>query len=133
MIANHIYQLKFTMKLIEYLDIESIFKHVKFNQLECFPTAQDYISELESMNEPTHYVEEMYRYLLNPTEGAEIDVSDPSDLDLIKLENNQFVLEWSIGGNESNEGGDNYWGYGWVFTINLEDELFVDFSFENYS
>ena len=76
----------------------------------------------------------MYKYLLNPPEDADLtNTQEYSDEDCIKLEKNQINFEWSIGGNNSTENGYDFWGYGWTFTVDLENELFVGFDFENYS
>lgn len=121
------------MKIIEYIDFDSIYQDVKKNQLDSYPTAKDYIEELKSFEEPYDYVEEMYKYLLNPPEDADLtNTQEYSDEDCIKLEKNQINFEWSIGGNNATENGDNFWGYGWTFTVDLENELFVGFDFENY-
>jgi hypothetical protein len=122
------------MQIINYIDFELIFKEVKKNQLEEYPTAKDYIKFLKRIEEPYHYVEEMYKSFNNLPEDYEFTNSDNAfDVEVIDLENNLLHLELSIGGNDANENGDDFWGYGWQYTIDLEEELFVSYFFENYS
>jgi hypothetical protein len=122
------------MQIINYIDFKSIFEDIKKNQLEEFSTAKDYIKFLKRIEEPYHYVEEMYKSFNNLPEDYEFTNSNSAfDVEVIDLEKRLLHIELSIGGNDANENGDNFWGYGWQYTINLEDELFVDYSFENYS
>jgi len=122
------------MKIIDFIDFYALYKKVKENQLEQYPTAKDYIDELESCDELFDYVEEMYKYFSHPPEDADLSNTDEwSDEDVIKLDKNQILLEWSIGGNNATENGDDFWGYGWIFTVDLENELFIGYSEENYS
>lgn len=125
------------MELIDYIDYREIFEIVKKNHLKEYPTVEEYIENMEGV----YHVEdknarEMY-------EAFKIDFSEyspPSSTDgfddsviLDYLKKDRLFLEFSIGGNDSNESGDNYWGYGHQFTISLDDELFIDYNFENYS
>jgi len=49
------------------------------------------------------------------------------------LKEGKIYVEFSEGGNNATENGDDYWGYGLCFKIHLEYELFVGYSYENYS
>lgn len=123
------------MQLIDYIDFHSIFERVKKNQLEMYPTAQDYIKELEYYEENFDYVEEMYKALtadLIPGDAEANNSQTSCDGDTIWLLENRLELVWTIGGNNATENGDDYWGYGWRFTIDLDNELFVGYSEENY-
>jgi len=118
------------MRLIDYIDYWEIYRKIKKSQLEQFPTAQEYIEELKDLDEPYDYVEEMYK-------AFKIDFSGFDGVDSENFPNdcigNIFSFEFSTGGGESYEnGGDNFWGYGYNFEINLDEERFVNFWFENY-
>ena len=124
------------MQVIDYIDYWEIFKSVKNNQLENFPTAEDYIEELKSWDEPYEYVEEMYSFLLsNYTNDFEMITSASYDDSILSsvLHENKLFIELSEGGNNATENGDDYWGYGLQFVVDLESELFVGYSYENYS
>lgn len=120
------------MKLIDYIDFHSIFEKVKENHLKHYPNKEDYIDLLMDMEVPYDFVEDMYTFLLNPPEDIEL-ADDRFDDEVIVVDENELVIEWTIGGNNSTESGDDLWGYGWEFTIDLEDEIFIDFKFHNYS
>ncbi|MES2864106.1 MAG: hypothetical protein V4666_08310 [Bacteroidota bacterium] len=122
------------MDLINYLDFSGIYEAVKKNQLKQYPTAEEYISDLKSQGEPFDYVAEMYKRFDNIPDDAEVPNSETgSFLDYVNIEEEIMSVEWSIGGNNATENGDDYWGYGWVFEINLDYELFVGYREENYS
>lgn len=122
------------MKIIEFIDFYEIYQKVKESQLSSYPTAEDYIKELKIFNEPFDYVEEMYKYLLHPPEDADLgNTSEYIDEDMIDFGNNRLCLEWTVGGNNATENGDDFLGYGFIFTVDLENELFVGYSEENYS
>jgi hypothetical protein len=122
------------MKIIEFIDFCALYKKVKESQLEQFPTADDYIEELKSCDLPFDYVEGMYHYFTHPPEDAELSSTDEwGDADALKLDEGHVLLEWTIGGNNATENGDDFWGYGWIFTIDLETELFIGYTEENYS
>ena len=122
------------MQIIDFIDFKSIFEKVKKNQLKHHPTAEDYIKFLKACGEPYHYVEEMYKSFDNLPDDYDFTSSENAfDVEVIDLENELLHIELSIGGNNATENGDDFWGYGWNYTINLEDELFVAYSFENYS
>jgi hypothetical protein len=122
------------MQIIDYIDFKSIFEKIKKKQLEEYPTAKDYIDFLEEVGEPSHYVEEMYESFYNLPNNYDFTNSDNAfDVEVIDLENELLHIELSIGGNNATENGNDYWGYGWNYTVNLDDELFVSYSFENYS
>lgn len=122
------------MQIIDYIDFKSIFEEIKEIQLEEYPTPEDYIEYLKTIEEPYHYVEEMYKSFENlPDECEFTNSKNAFDVEVIDLKNNLLHIELSIGGNNATENGNDYWGYGWNYTINLDDELFVGYSFENYS
>lgn len=122
------------MQIIDYLDFKSIFEKVKNNHLEEFPTAKDYIKFLKSSDEPYHYVEEMYKSFDNlPKDYDFISSENAFDNEVINLEKNLLHIELLIGGNNATENGDDFWGYGWNYTVDLDSELFVSYYFENYS
>jgi hypothetical protein len=122
------------MELINYIDFASIYQRAKKNQLKEYPTAEDYISELKSLFEPYDYVHEMYKMFNELPKDAEVPNSTMGCFsDYVNIEEDTVSVEWSIGGNNATENGDDYWGYGWVFDINLEYELFTNYRFENYS
>lgn len=124
------------MQVIDYIDYWEIYKKIKKNQLEQYPTAQEYIEELKGLDEPYDYVQEMYQFLLSEhTNDFEMLSSDNYyDSDLIEtLKDDRLLIELSEGGNNATENGDDYWGYGLQFTVDLEYELFVGYSYENYS
>jgi len=124
------------MQLIDYIDYWEIFKKVKKNQLEQFPTAKSYIKELKYFDEPFDYVEEMYAFLLaDYTNDFEMITSDSHDDSILSsvLDENKLLIELSEGGNNATENGDDYWGYGLRFIVDMENELFVGYSYENYS
>lgn len=120
------------MKLIDFIDFVEIYKQIKNNHLENYPSAKDYIEELKSFAEPYDYVEEMYNFFENFPEDAQIS-DEFSDCDCIDIENKTLTFEWFVGGNNATESGDDYWGYGWTFTVDLDTELFIGFSYDNYS
>lgn len=122
------------MDLIDYIDFGSIYKEVKKNQLKNYPTAQDYIKELKSYDEPYDYVEEMYMIFNYTFEDADLPNSTMGCFEEYYNRRKDFLnIEWSVGGNNATENGDDYWGCGWVFTVDLENELFVGYRYENYS
>jgi len=122
------------MDLINYIDFSGIYEAIKKEHLKYYPTAEDYIEYLKSNEEPFDYVLEMYARFDNIPDEAEVPNSDMGCfLDYVDIGKDTVVVEWSIGGNNATENGDDYWGYGWRFTINLEYELFVGYSEENYS
>ena len=122
------------MQIIDYVDFKSIFEKVKNNQLEEFPTAKDYINFLKSINESYHYVEEMYKSFNNLPKDYDFTNSENAfDNEVIDLGKNILHIELFIGGNNATENGDDFWGYGWNYTVDLDTELFVSYSFENYS
>lgn len=124
------------MQLIDYIDYWEIYNKIKKNQLEQYPTAKDYIEELKGLEEPYDYVEEMYNALTSGLSGDfEMLSSDNyDDYSLIAtLKEGQLLIELSEGGNNTTENGDDFWGYGLQFVVDLEYELFVGYSYENYS
>lgn len=122
------------MQIIDYIDFGSIFKKIKNQQLKEHPTDKDYINFLKTCGEPFHYVEEMYKSFDNLPEDYDFTNSDNAfDNEVIDLDKNLLHIELSVGGNNATENGDDFWGYGWNYTIDLEEELFVGYSFENYS
>lgn len=125
------------MNILDYIDYREIYNKVKKNQLEEYPTANDYIEQLESCDEPYEYVEEMYRAFELDFNEYDTPTSDEMDDSIIisYLNKSQFFIEFSIGGNDANESTNyNYWGYGHQFIVDLEDDgLFVGYSLENYS
>lgn len=123
------------MKLIDYIDYWEIFGKIKNNQLEQYPTANDYIEELKACDEPFDYVEEMYNFLLTDYEtDFDITNSDNSDDSTLLefLKEGKLFIELSECGNNATEKGDDFWGYGHKFTVDLENELFVNYEYENY-
>lgn len=124
------------MKIIDYVDFRGMFKKVKDNQLKYFPTKESYIEELKSINEDYAFVDKLYLMLeREDLDDMDFPNSDSQDDTLLRayIDDNLLDIELTIGGNNSNENRDNYWGYGFVFTVNLEDELFVNYWEENYS
>jgi len=122
------------MQIIDFIDFKSIFEKVKNNQLKEYPTAKDYIKFLKAVEEPYHYVEEMYKSFDNLPDDYDFTNSDTAfDVEVIDLENELLHIKLSIGGNNATENGDDFWAYGWNYTVNLDDELFAGYSFENYS
>lgn len=124
------------MQLIDYIDYWEIYKKVKKNQLEQYPTAKDYIKELKEWDEPFEYVKEMYEFLLSEyTNDFEMINSDSYDDSILSsvLDDNKLFIELSEGGNNATENGNDYWGYGLQFTVDMENELFVGYKYENYS
>ncbi len=123
------------MQLVDYIDYRSIFEKVKINHLKEFPTKESYIEYLKENDENFSFVQEMYTALEYDLSKLDTDSSDTiDDLTLSNWLSDDFIwVEFSEGGNDSNEGGNNYWGYGFQFKIDLDQELFTDYSYENYS
>jgi len=123
------------MQVIDYIDWREIYNKVKNNHLEQYPTAQDYIEELKSCDEPYDYVEEMYRVFQENLGDMDVFSSDNYDDYSFRdmLMTGKIHVEFSEGGNNATENGDDYWGYGLIFTVDLDQELFVGYSYENYS
>ena len=122
------------MQIIDYIDFKTIFEEIKKNQLEEYPKAGDYIKYLKDNEEPFHYVEEMYKSFEHKIENPDYPCSDNSlDIEIIDLKNNLLHIELFVGGNNATENGDNFWGYGFNYTVDLETELFIGYHFENYS
>jgi len=123
------------MQIIDYIDWREIYNKVKKNHLKEFPTAESYIKELIGLDEPYEYVEEMYRLLGEDLGNMDVYNSDNYDdgsfQDIFKQ--GKIHVEFSDGGNNATENGDDYWGYGLCFTIDLDEEIFVGYSYENYS
>ena len=123
------------MQLVDYIDYRSIFEKVKTNHLKEFPTKESYIEYLKQEEEDYSFVNELYFAL--GLDFSEFDTDSSDTIDDLSLSNwlseNYIWLEFSQGGNDSNEGGDNYWGYGYQFKICLDQDIFIDFSYENYS
>lgn len=123
------------MQIIDYIDFHSIFKKVKENHLSLYPTEESYIEELQDNDESFEYVHDLYLFLkLRDVTDKKCNNSDNSDDSILNIVDNKITIEFSIGGNGANESTNhNEWGYGYLFTIDLENELFVGYSFENYS
>ena len=76
------------MQIIDFIDFKSIFEKVKNNQLKEYPTAKDYIKFLKAVEEPYHYVEEMYKSFDNLPDDYDFTNSDTAfDEEVIDLEN----------------------------------------------
>lgn len=123
------------MQIIDYIDFLAIFNKVKENHLRLYPTQEDYIKELKELDQPFDYVGGLY-FFLKYSNASEMDCnnSDNSDDSILKIVDGKITIEFSEGGNDANESTNhNEWGYGYFFTIDLENELFVGFSTENYS
>lgn len=120
------------MRLIEHLDFAGIFEKVKENHLKEYETPEDYINIVMWDEKETNWVFNMYNFL-NNFPDASIWMSEYELEDIYNSTENTLDIEWCVGGNDSNESGNNYWGYGWIFTVNLEDEVFTGFRQENYS
>jgi len=123
------------MEIIDYLDFDSIYKKVKSNHLANFPTPESYIKYLEGLEEDFSYVNEMYDWINNPAEDTELPTSENKfDNEVIFLDKGLLCVEFTIGGNDANESTNhNEWGYGWEFVIDLEEEIFIGFTENNYS
>ncbi len=122
------------MDILDFLDIKSIFDKVKKNHLEQFPTAQDYMTHLSYDDENFNEIEEMYRALNYPLDSYKIANSENyCDNEMIDLIERKMDIEFLYSGGHAHEGGDDYWCYGFMFKIDLDDELFIGFSEENYS
>jgi hypothetical protein len=123
------------MQIIDYVDFWKIFEKIKKNHLEAYPTKEDYMDELKDLGEPFDYVEELYSFLNErDMSGFKCDSSDTSDDSVLNIVDGKITIEFSISGNDANESTNyNEWGYGYLFTIDLENELFVGFTTENYS
>ena len=94
----------------------------------------NYINFLKSIEEPYNYVEEMYKSFNNIPKDCDFTNSENAfDVEVIDLEKNILHVGLSIGGNNATENGDDFWGYEWNYTVDLDTELFVSYSFENYS
>lgn len=126
------------MQLIDYLDFGSIFEKVKKNHLEQYPTKESYINENEGIIEDLSFVNDLYIDLLSSNEvpyfGEREFPSSNShfDNDLIDLEKNTLIIELSVGGNNATENGDDYWGVSWVFEVDLEEEIFINYYTESF-
>ena len=76
----------------------------------------------------------MYKSFGIEIESTDYPCTDNSfDIEVIDLKNNLLHIELSVGGNNTTENGDDFWGYGWTYTVDLENELFVSYVFQNYS
>jgi len=123
------------MQITDYINWKEIYRKVRKNHLKEYPTAKHYTEYLISFEEPHHYVKDLYEALNQDFSDFDTPSSDNyDDSILIKyLSEKQLYLELSVGGNNATENGDDYWGYGYGFTIDLDTELFVGYDFENYS
>lgn len=122
------------MQIKDYIDFGQIYNDIKKSQLENYPTAKDYIEELKALDMPFDFVEEMYKCLTEGYMDSDATIQPEClDSELIDLDKNKIIIEWGVGGDISTENGYDYWGYSWNFTVDLELELFVDYSFENHS
>ena len=124
------------MQLVDYIDYWGIFKKIKTIQLEEYPTARDYIEFLDSVEEKSDFVEEMYVvFNINFDEFESNSSDNDDDFYLVTyLSKQQLFIELSIGGNDANESTNyNEWGYGYQFTVDLVEERFIDYTYENYS
>lgn len=123
------------MEVVNYIDWRGIYETVKKNQLKYYPTAESYIEDLRDNNEPFEYVEEMYRLLKEDFSQMDVfnseNYDDDSFIDIMKKR--QIFVEFSEGGNNATENGDNYWGYGFCFKIDLDEDFFIGYHYENYS
>jgi len=118
------------MKILDYINFEEIFKKVKENHLEQYPTAKSFQEDFYGSSD---WADGMYNFLNNKPEDANIDMHEWEDMWAINVSSDTLKIELTVGGNNATENGDDYWGYGWIFTIDLENELFVGFEEENYS
>lgn len=78
----------------------------------------------------------MYTFLLaDYTNDFEMITSDSYDDSILSsvLDENKLFIELSEGDNNATENGDDYWGYGLQFIVDMETELFVGYKYENYS
>jgi len=123
------------MQVIDYIDWREMYNDIKKKHLEQYPTAKEYIEEVKTWDEPYDYIEEMYRMF--EEDFSEMDVFSSDNYDDYSfqdiLKEGKIHVEFSEGGNNATENGDDYWGYGLCFTINLDEELFVGYNYENYS
>ena len=122
------------MQLVDFIDYREIFERVKKNHLKEFPTKESYDEYLKDNDEKNNFVKELYTALTYDFKYLDTDSSETiDDLTLSNwLAEGHLWLEFSEGGNNSNENGDNHWGYGFQFKIDLEEEIFIDYSYENY-
>lgn len=122
------------MKLLDYIDFRTIFETVKKNQLSLFPTAEDYIEYLDGFDEDYSFVRPLYNRLNQDLSHCSFPSSEEWELeDVLEFFKGDLIIELSHGGNDSNENGDNFWGYGYQFVIDMEEELFNNYTEENYS
>lgn len=122
------------MKITNFIDWKSIYEEVKEKHLKEYPKATDYIKDRKYFEEPLDYVKEMYRVLKQDFSELEVNNSDDYDDDYLAslLKDGLVEIEFSEHGNNATENGDDYWGFGFIFTIDLENELFVGYRYENY-
>jgi len=122
------------MQLVDFIDYRTIFERAKINHLKEFPTKESYEEYLKENEENFSFVKELYTALTYDFKDLDTDSSETSDdLNLSNwLSEGMLWVEFSEGGNNANESGDNHRGYGFQFKINLEEEIFVDYSYENY-
>lgn len=126
------------MYLIDYLDFGAIFEETKKNHLELYPTPESYKYEMEGIIDDLSFVDELYQDLLCKEKDRYEDGREyPNSYigcDLIDLiDGNRLTIELSIGGSNATENGDDCWGYGFNFVVDLEEEIFVGYYVENYS
>jgi len=122
------------MQLVDFIDYREIFNKVKLNHLKEFPTQESYEEYLKENDEEYNFAKELYTALNYDFKELQTDTSDTiDDLTLSNwLSEGHLWVEFSESGNNANENGDNHWGYGFQFKIDLEEELFIDYSYENY-
>lgn len=122
------------MQVVDFIDFRAIFEKVKLNQLKEFPTKESYQEFLSDNDEDFSFVEELYNALAHDFKDLDTDSSDSiDDVSLATWLADGFLwLEFSEGGNNATEAGDNYWGWGFQFKVDLDSELFTGYLSENY-
>lgn len=117
--------------LKNFFDFDGLYREIRKNTLEDFPTLEEYLDFIEDQGEDKIKAESLYLFITDP-------IHDDIFMDFEPGEDNQIVVKddileiyfWEDTGY-SNEGGTHYGGYEYWFRINLEHENFISLEVVN--
>ena len=123
------------MNLIDYLDFKTVFLQIKKNHLDVFPTPDSFKEYLKDLGEEYTFTDDLYNSFSMDIDQMSFPSSETHEYNIFRahVDENLFDIELMTSGGQNYEEGYNLWCYGFVYTINLEEELFVNYYTENYS